>query len=129
VIVVLQDVGLSHGEVPIEDIEEFAFDTTDVTSSEYPRTQGPVVVLDRPVVDILWVRGVESTVNVAGGTMRSNTHFIGELSAPRKTRSQAHSGDWMKRCCLALLIHTKETSIVGILTSERWTAFEANMRI
>lgn len=50
---VLEDVGLSHGKVPIENVEEFAFDATDVASAEYPRTQGPVVVLDRPVVDIL----------------------------------------------------------------------------
>jgi hypothetical protein len=50
------------------------------------------------------------------------------MSAPRKTRSQAHSGDWMKRCCLALLIYTNETSIAGILTSERWITFEAKTK-
>lgn len=52
-IVVLQDVGFSHGEVPIENIKEFAFDSTNVASTEYTRTQSPAVVLDRPVVEIL----------------------------------------------------------------------------
>ena len=61
----LQDVRFSHGEIPIENIEEFAFDTTDVASAKHPRTQGPVVVLDRPVVDILRICGVKSTFNVA----------------------------------------------------------------
>lgn len=35
---VFEDVGLSHGEIPIKDIEEFAFDSADVAPAEYPRT-------------------------------------------------------------------------------------------
>ena len=61
----LQDVRFSHGEIPIENIKEFAFDATDVASTEHPRAQGPVVVLDRPVVNILRICGVKSTFNVA----------------------------------------------------------------
>lgn len=78
----LQDVILSHGEVPVENIEEFAFDTAGVASAEYPRTQSPVVVLDRPVIDILRIRGVETVVSVAGGVMKSNTDLVGEHERP-----------------------------------------------
>ena len=63
----LQNVCLGHGEIPIENIEEFTFDTTDVASTEHPRAQGPVVVLDRPVVNILRSCGVKSIFNLAGG--------------------------------------------------------------
>ena len=50
---VLQDVGFGYREFPIDDIEEFAFDAADVAPTEDAATEGPVVVLDRPVVDIL----------------------------------------------------------------------------
>jgi len=61
-----QDVRFSHGEIPIENIEEFAFDTTDVASAKYARAQGPVVVLDRPVVNILRICSVKSTLMSPG---------------------------------------------------------------
>lgn len=77
-IVALQDVGFSHGEVPVENIKKFALDTANVASTECPRTQGPVVVLDRPVVDILRIRRIESTASVAGGAMRLNSYFVGK---------------------------------------------------
>ena len=83
-IVVLEDVGLSHGEVPIENIEEFAFDAADVSSAEYPGTQGPVVILDRPIIDILWIPSMLNPLSMyrAGGEI--NTDFISEYERPKK---------------------------------------------
>lgn len=122
-IVVFQDLDFSHREFPIKNIEKFAFNTTDIASTEYTRAQGPVVVLDRPVVDVLSIVNVER-----GGLWNQIPTLLARMSAPRKTRSQAHSGDWIKRWCLALFMYTRETSIAGTLTSERWTTFEANVR-
>jgi len=53
VIILLQDVGFAHREIPIENIEELAFNPSNVASTEHTRTQGPLIILDRPVVDIL----------------------------------------------------------------------------
>ena len=82
--VVLQDVNFSHREAPVENVEEFAFDTTDVASTEYPRTQGPATVLDRPIVDILRIPRAESTVNVAEGATKLNTDFVGKYERPQE---------------------------------------------
>lgn len=83
-IIVFQDVDFSHRELPIENIEKFPFNATDVTSTEHPGTQGPVVVLNRPVVNVLRVSRVEFTVNVAEGAMKSNTDFIGKNERPQE---------------------------------------------
>ena len=60
-----KDVNLSHREFPIENIEKLAFNTADVASSECTRTQGPVAVLNRPIVNVLRIPRDESAVNVA----------------------------------------------------------------
>lgn len=82
----LQDVGFSHGEVPIENIEKLAFDTTDVASTEYPRTQGPVIsiVLDGPVVNILWIPHVEPIVSAVEGDMKLCTDLIDKYERPQE---------------------------------------------
>jgi hypothetical protein len=82
VIVVLQDVGLSHGEVPIENIENLRSIRPTSRLPNAPDHRAQAIVLDRPVVDILWIPRVESTVNVARGAMKSNTDFVASMSAP-----------------------------------------------
>ena len=50
---VLQNVGFCDRKLPIKNIQKFPFDSTDVTSTKHLGTEGPMVVLDRPIIDIL----------------------------------------------------------------------------
>jgi hypothetical protein len=47
------DVGLPQGKLPVDDIEEFPFNATDITFAEQSGPSCPIGVLRRCVIDIL----------------------------------------------------------------------------
>ena len=47
------DIGLSQGEIPVEDVEEFPFYATDITFSKHSSPCCPIGILRRGIVDIL----------------------------------------------------------------------------
>lgn len=86
--VVREEVRLGDGEVPVEDVEELALDAADIALAKDAGAERPVDVLEGGVVEILqggWVR-----LDDEERKERRGRTLLATMSAPRKTRSQAH---------------------------------------
>ena len=97
--VVGEEVGLGEAELVVEDVEELALDAADVALAKDPGAERPVDVLERGVVEVLQVPAPSGPLS---GCRREQVRtLLEQMSAPRKTRSHAHSSSESWRCGFA----------------------------
>lgn len=99
-IVVAKNIIFENSKLEIEDIKKFPLDAAHIALSKDARAKRPVDVLESGVVEILiisendqhcWSENRQTTIAT----------LLASITAPRKTRSYAHSSRAMCKCGLA----------------------------
>lgn len=100
-VMMTQNVIFDNPKLEVEHVKELSLDAADVTFSEDPCAERPVDVLECGVVEVLQRRkSCQYHILQNKGEERLST-LLASITAPRKTRSQAHSSRAMCKCGFA----------------------------